>query len=398
MTKTEETPKRRRKGEGSIRKKSNGTYLGRISIAGYNPYSCIGKTREEAQKKLDAFRICTLKNEVMPKKIFMRDFIKEWLISVKQPSLKAASFDRLERTYENYIKHSAVGRCQLGNLTSGDIQRLINEKSETLSYSSLKKIYELLNSCLKYAVATRATGYNPMTAVQMPKQENLNKKTKSIEIFSGEELQRIEAVSKITYSNGEFRFKHTYLFILLANTGLRAGEALALTWKNVDMEKRLIYVRQNSSCVKDRSINAEQKYKTIITTVKTKHGNRAIPCNDKAYEALCWLKDYQEIHHIKSDYVDCNSNGGILKQHTLPKILKKILQEANVPYKNVHALRHTFATNLIQAGVDIKTVSQLLGHSSIKVTYDTYVHTNLSNAFEAVNLLAYGKAKEKKCG
>lgn len=398
MTKTEEIPKRRRKGEGSIRKKSNGTYLGRISIAGYDPYSCTGKTKEETQKKLDAFRICTLKNEVLPKKIFMRDFIKEWLISVKQPSLKAASFDRLERTYENHIEHSAVGRCQLGNLTSGDIQRLINEKSETLSYSSLKKIYELLNSCLKYAVATRATSYNPMTAVQMPKQENLNKKTKSIEIFSEEELQRIEAVSRITYSSGESRFKHTYLFILLANTGLRAGEALALTWENVDMEKRLIYVRQNSSCIKDRSKNAEQKYKTIITTVKTKHGNRVIPCNDKAYEALCWLKNYQETHHIESDYVDCNGNGGILKQHTLPKILTKILQEADVPYKNVHAFRHTFATNLIQAGVDIKTVSQLLGHASVIITYNTYVHTDLSNAFEAVNLLTYGKAKEKKCG
>lgn len=386
MRQSENTTKRRAKGSGSITQKPNGTYLGRISLSGYEPYSCTGKTRKEVEKKLEAFRIRTLKQEVIPQRVFVHRYIEDWLTTVKFPSLKPASYDRLERTYQNHIKNSTVGRCQLGNITSMDIQKLINEKALNLSYSSLKKIYELLNSCFRYAVAVRDMPYNPVDAVQMPKPENLAKKTKSIQTFTDMELERIESTAQLMHSNGEVQFKHAYLFIFLANTGLRAGEALALTWSNVDMEKRLIHICQNASRVKNRTADG-QKYETIITTVKTKSGNRIIPCNDKAFEALCWFKNYQQNHHVHSDYVFCNKFGDMLKQEALPKILRPVLSAAGVPYKNVHAFRHTFASNLIQAGVDIKVVSQLLGHHSVKITYDTYVHTSIDNAINAVNQL-----------
>lgn len=106
-----------------------------------------------------------------------------------------------------------------------DVQGLINEKSRTLSYSSLKKIYELLNGCFEYAVICREMDFNPVRAVRMPKKENLNKKEKQMSVFSKEELVRIEDVAAITYQSGEVRYKHVWFFILLANTGLRAGEA-----------------------------------------------------------------------------------------------------------------------------------------------------------------------------
>lgn len=379
--------KRRKKGQGSITQKSNGTYIGRMSISGYEPYSCVGSTKKEVEKKLEAFRLRTLKNEVIPQKIMVRDYIETWLSNVKMPSLKPASYDRLERTYQDHIKNSPVGRCQMGSIKARDIQKLINEKSVTLSYSSLKKIYELLNACFNHAVAVRDMDFNPVGAVHMPKKENLAKQTKSIEIFSMEELEKIEEAAKIVYKTGEPRYRHANLFVLLANTGLRAGEALALTWENVDMEKRLIHVRQSASTVKDREDGAEKKNKVIITTVKTKTGNRTVPCNEKAMEALQWMKRYQEEHNIHSNYVDCNNKGETLRQQTLPKILKAILEAVGIPYKNVHSFRHTFATNLIEAGVDVKVVSQLLGHSSVKITYDTYVHPKLDYAVEAVNLL-----------
>lgn len=379
--------KRRKKGQGSIRQKPNGTFAGRISISGYEPYSCVGSTKKEVEKKLEAFRISTLKNEVVPQKTMVRDYIETWLSDVKRPSLKPASYDRLERTYQDHIKNSPVGRCQIGNIKTMDIQKLINEKSEFLSYSSLKKIYELLSACFNHAVEVRDMNFNPVKAVCMPKRENLAKQTKSIEVFSMEELRRLEEVARITYKTGEPRYRHTNLFILLANTGLRAGEALALTWENVDMERQLIYVRQSVSTVKDRDKGARKKNKVIITTVKTKTGNRTVPCNEKAMEALRWMKQYQEMHNIHSRYVDCNDKGETLRQQTLPKILKAILEAAEIPYKNVHSFRHTFATNLIEAGVDVKVVSQLLGHSSVKITYDTYVHPQLNHAVEAVNLL-----------
>lgn len=383
----ERTTKRRRKGQGSISMKKNGTYIGRITIAGYDSYACTGATKKDVEKKLEAFRIRTLKKEVVPQRIMVNTYIEGWLENVKQPSLKPASYDRLERTYNDQIKNSVVGRCQLGNISSKDIQKLINEKSQVLSYSSLKKVYELLNGCFKYAVACRDMDYNPVMAVHMPKRENLQKQTKTIQIFTQDELRRIEDTALITYKSGEVRYKHAYFFILLANTGMRAGEALALTWDHVDFDKKIIHIVQNASQVIDREDGAEKKYKTIITSVKTQNGNRSIPCNDKAIEALLWLRKYQKEHGISSEYVACNDKGAILNQQTLPHILEKILKAANVSYKNVHSFRHTFATNLIEAGVDVKIVSQLLGHSSVKITYDTYVHPKIDIAVEAVKLL-----------
>lgn len=383
MEEKETTKKRRKKGAGSIMRKANGTYLGRIAISGYEPFSCTGATKKEVERKLEEFKIRTLKKEVIPQKIFVNTYIEKWMETVKRPSLKAASFDRLERTYLTQIKDSRVGRCQLGNITSIDVQGLINEKSRTLSYSSLKKIYELLNGCFEYAVICREMDFNPVRAVQMPKKENLNKKEKQMGVFSKEELTRIENVAAITYQSGEVRYRHTWFFLLLANTGLRAGEAIALRWDNIDLDKGFIHVKQNASVVKCRD-GKENKYQVVITTVKTKTGNRIVPCNEKALQALRALQDYQKSHHIHSDYVDCNDKGELLSQQTLPKILKAILKAADVPYRSVHSFRHTFATNLIQAGVDVKVVSQLLGHSSVKITYDTYVHMGVDRAIEAV--------------
>lgn len=383
MEEKETTKKRRKKGAGSIMRKANGTYLGRIAISGYEPFSCTGATKKEVERKLEEFKIRTLKKEVIPQKIFVNTYIEKWMETVKRPSLKAASFDRLERTYLTQIKDSRVGRCQLGNITSMDVQGLINEKSRTLSYSSLKKIYELLNGCFEYAVICREMDFNPVRAVQMPKKENLNKKEKQMGVFSKEELTRIENVAAITYQSGEVRYRHTWFFLLLANTGLRAGEAIALRWDNIDLDKGFIHVKQNASVVKCRD-GKENKYQVVITTVKTKTGNRIVPCNEKALQALRALQDYQKSHHIHSDYVDCNDKGELLSQQTLPKILKAILKAADVPYRSVHSFRHTFATNLIQAGVDVKVVSQLLGHSSVKITYDTYVYMGVDRAIEAV--------------
>ena len=102
--------------------------------------------------------------------------------------MKPASYDRLERTYNRQIKHSLVGRSQLGSLTSMEIQALINSYTSSLAYSTLKKVYDLLNNCFRYAVAVRDIGYNPVDGVQLPKQENMAIQPKEIEILSSEDL------------------------------------------------------------------------------------------------------------------------------------------------------------------------------------------------------------------
>ena len=116
------------------------------------------------------------------------------------PSLKPSSYDRLKQTYLKQIKNTSVGRSQLGTLTSLGIQALINSYTTTLSYSTLKKVYDLLNNCYRYAVATRNIGYNPVDGVQLPKQENMSIQTKEIAILPDVDVELLEAAQSMMLS------------------------------------------------------------------------------------------------------------------------------------------------------------------------------------------------------
>lgn len=160
---------RNQKGEGCISQRSNGTYFGRITLNGL-PQKCFyAKTEREVRAKMNAYKEQVIRGEAFVKKIIVSDYIEEWLINYKQPFLKPASYDRLEVTFKEHIKDSYVGRCQFGSVRSTDIQKLIDSKTDTLSYSSIKKIYPLLNACFRYAVTARDLSFNPMDGVIMPR-------------------------------------------------------------------------------------------------------------------------------------------------------------------------------------------------------------------------------------
>ena len=259
---------RKRKGCGSIQKKANGSYLGRLRISGYDPFYYTGTSEKEVQKKLNEFRLFTLRKEIVPQKQTVNSYIERWLTTVKMPSLKPSSYDRLERTYLKQIKNTSVGRSQLGTLTSLEIQTLINSYTTTLSYSTLKKVYDLLNNCYRYAVATRDIGYNPVDGVQLPKQENMSIQTKEIEILSDADVELLEAAQSMCYKTGRLRYWYAPAYALILNTGLRSGEALALTWDNVNFQTKTLTIRQNASRVKKRDSADASGSKQIITTPK----------------------------------------------------------------------------------------------------------------------------------
>lgn len=378
---------RKRKGCGNIQKKSNGTYLGRLRITGYDTFYYTGTSEKEVQKELDNFRLRTLRKEIIPQKQTVNSYIERWLSTVKMPSLKAASYDRLERTYQQQIKNTAVGRSQLGTLTSMEIQALINSYTAKLSYSTLKKVYDLLNNCFRYAVAVRDIGYNPVAGVQLPKQENMQIQTKQIEILSENDVECLENAQYVFYKSGEPRYWYASAYVLIANTGIRSGEALGLTWDKVNLRTKTLTICQNASRIKNRDSKDSTGSKQIITSTKSRSGTRQIPLNSKALTALVHLKELQEKHHIQTDFVICTATGKMVVQNSFYRIFQNMQKSLGIKPVTIHALRHTFATQLIRANVDIKVVSQLLGHSSVKITYDTYVHTDLDRAFSAVQSL-----------
>lgn len=378
---------RNRKGEGSISQRPNGTYYGRITLEGLPKKTFYGKTEKEVRDKLNKYKAQVIRGEAYTKKILVRDYIEEWLITTKRPALKPSSYDRLEVTFKEHIKNSYVGRCQLGSIRSNDIQKLINSKMDTLSYSSIKKIYQLLNNCFKYAITSRDLSFNPMNGVEMPNEANLAKKTKEISTLTPDELIKLREASHLTYSTGNLRYRYGYAYILIANTGLRCGEALALTWDCVDFEKNTILINKSVQRTKNRSEKSENKTLRIIGETKTKKSNRTIPLNARAKEALLFYKALQEKEGLQTSYVIATNTGQIVQNGAFQNMLNNMLKHLGISHVGIHALRHTFATTLIHAGVNIKTVSELLGHSSISITYNTYVHTSVDDEVSAVKAL-----------
>lgn len=378
---------RNQKGEGSIALRPNGTYYGRITLKGLPKKTFYGKTEKEVRAKLNAYKEQVIRGEAFVKKILVCDYIEEWLITYKQPSLKPSSYDRLEVTFKEHIKESYVGRCQLGSLRSTDIQKLINSKINTLSYSSIKKIYQLLNACFRYAVISRDLSFNPMDGVLMPKEAVLAKKTKEVPILTPAELEKLYEACKLTYSTGNIRFRYGYAYILIANTGLRCGEALALTWDCVDFTQNTILI--NKSVERTRNRSKEQKNKTlrVVGETKTKSSKRTIPLNFRAREALLFYKTLQEKEGLQTRYVIATNTGQIVQNGAFQNMLNNMLKQLGIAHIGIHSLRHTFATNLIHHDVDVKVVSKLLGHSSVNITYNTYVHTNMDDAISAVQTL-----------
>ncbi len=383
------TTSRKKKGTGSIEKKPNGTYLGKIRITGYDTFYYTGTSQKEVQKKLNEFYALTQHKEVLPRRQTVNAYIENWLKIVKRPSMKPSSYDRLENTYKNQIRDTYVGRSQLGTLSTVEIQRLINSYTRVLSYSSLKKVYNLLNNCFCYAVAVRDIGFNPVNGVKLPKRENMMIATKEIQIMEEEDIRRLEEAQEAVYSNGKKRFRYAPAYVLIANTGLRSGEALALTWENVDFSSKIITVSQNASRIKNRDENGDeiQGSKQVVTSTKSQAGIRQIPLNSKALKALELLREEQVRCNQETPFVITTSSGKMVVQNSFYRIFQKMQESLGISPVPIHALRHTFATKLIRAGVDIKVVSQLLGHSSVKITYDTYVHTDLTRAVSAVRAL-----------
>ena len=150
------------------------------------------------------------------------------------------------------------------------------------------------------------------------------------------------------------------------------GEALSLCWDDIDFKSKTITVGKNNVLAKKRNTNGERVGGYELQTqnsTKTSNGNRVIPINQTAEDALRALKVNNE-----TPYVIINSRQNRVLPSNFERSFQHILESAEIAPYGVHALRHTFASMLFSKGVDVKIVSRLLGHSSVKITYDIYVH------------------------
>lgn len=209
-----------------------------------------------------------------------------------------------------------------------------------------------------------------------------------VKYYTEEETKQIIAQATAKNGAGSLIFRLGYAIPLLLNTGLRAGELLALRWdEDVDLTKRIIYIRHNMVMVKNRDPDSDKKYVLLDqNSTKTQRGERSLYLNDVAYNALLELKKVTG----NSKYVMSSIRYKPINATNLDRMFKAICVRCGFPEEKiygVHALRHTFASRLLQKGIDIKVISDALGHADTKITYNTYIHLSEDQRRKAVEII-----------
>ena len=368
---------RKQNGEGSVFQVSENKWVAKISMGTRpdgkpNIKQFSGKSEAIVKKKLKEFKKSSdFAEKHMPSNDTVQAYFSMWLREYQYNKLKPLSYDRLESTVVNHIFPN-LGGLKIDKVTRDQIQALINRlyKKEKLSYSSVKKVYVALNSCYKHALIDGAVIKNPCLGIVLPSQ---NERTKQVTPLSVEEVDRMKQELLKTMPNGDLFYGYGNAFLLILNTGMRMGEALSLRWEDVDLNNKTITVNKNNVLSKKRDTDGNRiggyELQTQDST-KTASGNRVIPINRSAEEALLALRAGNE-----TSYVIINSKQNPVLPSNFERSFHAVLNNAGIDGDyGIHALRHTFASMLFAKGVDVKIVSELLGHSTVKITYDIYVH------------------------
>lgn len=289
-----------------------------------------------------------------------------WL-EYKRIEIKKSSISTYTRKIETYIL-PAFGKCLLNDITIRNVSQFIIKLLETLSNKTVIDIKTIFQSALDFAYKQNFADRK----IEIPTPAHV--KTE-VETFNSKEQQKIIDYIYENMSNRNF------LIILSLGTGIRVGELCALKYRDI---KKICMINRTIQRIKNID-SGETKTCLHIGTPKSKLSLRPVPINESI------LKIFQLIYNKEKEdcYILTNS-----KEFSEPRLLEKhfktLLQECNIEYKKFHTLRHTFATTALRSGVDIKTLSEIMG-LSVKVLISTYLHSDLDEkvkSMEKIQIMA----------
>lgn len=366
-------------GEGSVYQRKDGKWVAAISLQNGKRKIFYGKTKRAAVLKLNEFKKLPRLDGKDCTNLDVATFFLSWLENDLINSLKPKSYD----TKEFVIKKMIIpyfNDFRAGEITPTDVQSFINYLTkENYAYSTIKKAYNTINQRYKLAVQREEIYKNPVVGIILPKKSE--RPVSEIKFFTEDELKQILEAASAKYPNGTPIYRLGCLIQFLAYTGMRIGEALALTWKDIDFDSGKIFINKNMAKIIDREGN--NYHTTIIqNSPKTSSSNRIIPMSQNARSAL----ESIDSTHKPGDLVFSSANGTPLDIRNVTRMFHNIQDRAGIEeHGSLHSLRHTFATRLIEVGTDIKVVSKLLGHSDINITYNTYVHVIEQQQVKAID-------------
>lgn len=333
---------------------------------------CYGKTYREAKEKVTQARAAALFIQVPLPAAVRCDFsfyCGEWL-RMQHISIKESS----------YVKYDTILKChilpRLGNCSPSDINTQLTEQfraellEEGLSAKTVRDVLMVLHAILKYT-ANQFPGTFPAVEIHYPRE--CKKETR---ILTVEEQKRF-----VTYLQTDMdECKFGILLALL--TGLRIGELCALRWENISLESRIIHIKSTMQRLKNLDGDEGGKTKILIGDPKSDTSVRTIPMSDSAV----WL--CRNNCPDRQDAFVLTGSETYMEPRAVQRKLERYTRECQLENVHFHTLRHTFATRCIEVGFELKSLSEILGHSNTSITLNRYVHSSLEMKRDNMNKLA----------
>lgn len=295
-------------------------------------------------------------------------WISRWMEEEIQGSVKLSSY----QTYMNLLnKHllPLIGKMQLAAVTPGVVHCFV-EMLETsgLSYSMIRSVYRLLSASMRCAFEEGLISKNPCRKIKIQRKEAAEQR-----VLTREEQNLIKQSAEAADLPA----------LLSLYTGMRLGEICALKCSDIDCEKKTITVRRTVQRIAKGTMNTGEKTMLMIGTPKSLRSQRVIPIPDFLLSQL-----QKRIAQTTNSTYLFGTTDKTAEPRTIQRRFQRLTKRLGFENVHFHTLRHSFATRLLELGVDVKTVSVLLGHSSARTTLDCYAHSLIDRQRAAMNLLS----------